>query len=537
MRCSNCHIQIADGSAFCNKCGNPVKMSEIQQSSNDEIEDGDIPIISNNQISENTSVKEPNVRKQFSKKNRLILCLIVILTILFVVTGNLTDYTFSYKQYLYNKYIEFDDDGNNALLRSVIENELVKTQELLDLGLDPNLKNIANDTPLIIGVRNNNIEVVKYLLMAGAEIEAVDNNKNTPLILAAQNGNVEICKVLMNSGAKLNARNDNSDTVLTLAIKKGDLNYVKLFVENGIRVDSIDKNLDTPFLIAVKLKRYDIIEFLLTKKIQLDIKDINENTAYHLAGQLKDGKIMDLILKYRKSDIIPLTMQKGELTGTGFNPPKPVEIAVPNNQIFDFYSNVGIKVLLDKDGNKVYQGEISNGRITGYGTAYTTVRDFPNEANQKIYEGYWKNGIWEGSGKSYWLKTSLDFLRSNISSTWGSEKNALEFYNRQKNTVFYDTTYVNGYRNGFYTRYYSDGTMNDTGSVKEGNNNSNVYKNEPVKKSPTIGMSAIEVEKSSWGKPDDVNTTTTIYGTREQWVYSGYRYLYFENGILTTIQN
>lgn len=52
-----------------------------------------------------------------------------------------------------------------------------------------------------------------------------------------------------------------------------------------------------------------------------------------------------------------------------------------------------------------------------------------------------------------------------------------------------------------------------------------------------IGMSAQDVLDSSWGRPESVNRTTTTRGTREQWVYGGRNYLYFENGVLTTIQN
>ncbi len=53
-----------------------------------------------------------------------------------------------------------------------------------------------------------------------------------------------------------------------------------------------------------------------------------------------------------------------------------------------------------------------------------------------------------------------------------------------------------------------------------------------------IGMTAKQViENTSWGKPNKVNRTTNRYGTREQWVYGGGNYLYFENGILTSIQN
>ena len=41
----------------------------------------------------------------------------------------------------------------------------------------------------------------------------------------------------------------------------------------------------------------------------------------------------------------------------------------------------------------------------------------------------------------------------------------------------------------------------------------------------------------SWGKPSDINRTITKYGINEQWVYDDNRYLYFENGKLTSIQD
>ena len=52
----------------------------------------------------------------------------------------------------------------------------------------------------------------------------------------------------------------------------------------------------------------------------------------------------------------------------------------------------------------------------------------------------------------------------------------------------------------------------------------------------TIGMSQQDVLDSIWGQPEDINKTTTKYGVSEQWVYSGYRYIYFDNGIVTAIQ-
>lgn len=54
--------------------------------------------------------------------------------------------------------------------------------------------------------------------------------------------------------------------------------------------------------------------------------------------------------------------------------------------------------------------------------------------------------------------------------------------------------------------------------------------------SPKIGMTADEVRSSSWGSPQSINKTTTKFGVSEQWVYSGYKYIYLDNGIVTAIQ-
>lgn len=51
-----------------------------------------------------------------------------------------------------------------------------------------------------------------------------------------------------------------------------------------------------------------------------------------------------------------------------------------------------------------------------------------------------------------------------------------------------------------------------------------------------IGMTK-EQALVSWGPPEEINTTTTKYGSREQWVYSLKCYLYFEGNKLVAIQN
>jgi hypothetical protein len=53
-----------------------------------------------------------------------------------------------------------------------------------------------------------------------------------------------------------------------------------------------------------------------------------------------------------------------------------------------------------------------------------------------------------------------------------------------------------------------------------------------------LGMTA-EQAIAGWGRPRDINRTSGSFGVHEQWVYGEYGsgYLYFEDGVLTTIQN
>lgn len=71
----------------------------------------------------------------------------------------------------------------------------------------------------------------------------------------------------------------------------------------------------------------------------------------------------------------------------------------------------------------------------------------------------------------------------------------------------------------------------ETLSLKYGKENAKLI----LEKKVCIGWSS-GMCRESWGKPDRINRTTTAWGVSEQWVY-GYNYLYFEKGVLTTIQN
>lgn len=60
---------------------------------------------------------------------------------------------------------------------------------------------------------------------------------------------------------------------------------------------------------------------------------------------------------------------------------------------------------------------------------------------------------------------------------------------------------------------------------------------ELANKEPSIGMSEEDLNACAWAKDlEKVNETITAYGVSKQYCYDGYRYVYVEDGVVTTIQ-
>jgi len=49
-------------------------------------------------------------------------------------------------------------------------------------------------------------------------------------------------------------------------------------------------------------------------------------------------------------------------------------------------------------------------------------------------------------------------------------------------------------------------------------------------------MTKEEVRESTWGEPKRIHKTSNTYGITEQWVYEYHKYIYFDDGIVTSIQ-
>lgn len=73
-------------------------------------------------------------------------------------------------------------------------------------------------TPLIASAENGHLEVVKFLIEKGANVNATAQyRKDTALHVAAQNGFADVCTYLIQKGADKNAVNDEGKKPVELA--------------------------------------------------------------------------------------------------------------------------------------------------------------------------------------------------------------------------------------------------------------------------------------------------------------------------------
>ena len=139
--------------------------------------------------------------------------------------------------------------------------EVVKT--LIKHGADVNATSDTESTPVRSACFMTNIEVVKYLAENCADIHKPNVNGGTCLINSVQS--VELCRYLIEKGADLNAQDNSGNLALHYAIREGRNPTVKLLLKHGsdpyLKNDFGDDAIHT-----ASIRGYsDILEYLIGK--------------------------------------------------------------------------------------------------------------------------------------------------------------------------------------------------------------------------------------------------------------------------------
>lgn len=114
----------------------------------------------------------------------------------------------------------------------IAKGDLNSLRSILKSKADFNLRDSLNNTPLINAIKNNQKEIVEFLLEQGDEVDRRGQNGSTPLMFACQNANDSIAELLIKQGADVNAKNDKGLNPLIFACLKDSFSLAKLLIDN-----------------------------------------------------------------------------------------------------------------------------------------------------------------------------------------------------------------------------------------------------------------------------------------------------------------
>jgi flagellin-like hook-associated protein FlgL len=179
---------------------------------------------------------------------------------------------------------------------------------------------------------------------------------------------------------------------------------------------------------------------VITTPRKQELKVTNTNVATVKAGfMLYSGHAAEKSLEksnYTNEIVIE------EITGEAipqYKIPAPI-ISVPDQQGY-----TGYKKIYDDNGDLIYDGYLKDGKFDGYGRLY--------DKNKIIYEGDWSNGLYNGYGTVYdnsGKKVYQGDIKNGTPHGWGTVYGT-------NGKVMYQGGLENGYRQGWGTTYDKDG--------------------------------------------------------------------------------
>jgi ankyrin repeat protein len=98
--------------------------------------------------------------------------------------------------------------------------EMVKF--LIAHGAQVDAKSQGGSTPLVEAVAQNNVQISQYLVDHGADVNSKDEDGKTPLFWAAERGHAEATNFLIANGADVNAKMSDGTTPLQAALDQGE---------------------------------------------------------------------------------------------------------------------------------------------------------------------------------------------------------------------------------------------------------------------------------------------------------------------------
>lgn len=183
------------------------------------------------------------------------------------------------------------DLGNVAvLLTAATANDIPTIQKLVDQNFPLNTADYDKRTALHLACSEGHLDLIKYLIDHGSNVNAIDRFGDTPLSCAVWAKQHQVCAFLRENGGRIISREANRDSnifQLLTAAAKGDAEALSEMLESGMDANSYDYDKRTALHVASSRNHVKLVKILLAKKCIVNPIDVFGQTP--LDDALRDG--------------------------------------------------------------------------------------------------------------------------------------------------------------------------------------------------------------------------------------------------------
>jgi ankyrin repeat protein len=161
--------------------------------------------------------------------------------------------------------------GDGPLARAVKAGDLQAVRALLKAGADVNARSGDGATPLLWAAHRSSLDIARALVEAGAAADAANDYGVTPLLQASRTGDAAMVDLLLRSGANPSLAHPEGETPLMAAARAGSVPAVRALVSRGADVNAAESFQKTTALMwAAAEGHIDVVDLLLEAGADVD---------------------------------------------------------------------------------------------------------------------------------------------------------------------------------------------------------------------------------------------------------------------------
>jgi ankyrin repeat protein len=127
------------------------------------------------------------------------------------------------------------------LVEAAAKNDSSTVQGLLQQGEDPNLAGFDGATALVHAIRHQNVDMIRSLLVKGADLKAANRDGNLLGISGTAISNPTILGLFLDHGLQVNTSAMNGQTLLMIVCRNGGTQAAQLLLSRGADIHAQDK--------------------------------------------------------------------------------------------------------------------------------------------------------------------------------------------------------------------------------------------------------------------------------------------------------